>query len=474
ALEKRVQCYARILQTGEMESFEFTIQPINKPFIISAFPTQNDTIISIYQDIHQLKLLNEQLHHLATHDLLTGLYNQRGLLEQLDHLKGVKSALCFYISIGNYNELYDYYGVEFIESLLKQLSALLLPYIKDGHIAATTNSSDVIIMLINPKPQEISGFLAEAEKGLTLKQEIQGIRALVKHDIGYAILGEDCTDLHELITCASLAMSEAASSEHSVIMKYSPEMKNTLERNINMANKLSAAIAGGLIEIAFQNIVDSRDNSVLFMEALARWTDAELGYVPPDTMISYAKKSNLIDALDDYLLERTLKTYAELGAPNRLSINISSSAFLRPYFGVLIKEKAAQHNLSHDKIIIEISENTFIHNIDQTINTIKGYKTDGFSIAIDDFGSQYSSLGILDLFPYDFLKLDGVFANRLDSENIRQIISGLAIIAKRQNINLVTEKIETVEMAKTMQSLGCYIHQGYLYHRPEIFKTLKQ
>ncbi|HOC81229.1 MAG TPA: EAL domain-containing protein, partial [Bacilli bacterium] len=117
--------------------------------------------------------------------------------------------------------------------------------------------------------------------------------------------------------------------------------------------------------------------------------------------------------------------------PYRLSINISASAFLRPCFGNLIKEKAAQYQIDRSKIILEISENTFIKNIDQTIKMIKGFKDDGFSIAIDDFGSQYSSLGILDLFPYDFLKLDGIFANRLESENIKQVVRGLAIIAER-------------------------------------------
>jgi EAL domain-containing protein (putative c-di-GMP-specific phosphodiesterase class I) len=85
---------------------------------------------------------------------------------------------------------------------------------------------------------------------------------------------------------------------------------------------------------------------------------------------------------------------------------------------------------------------------------IKGFKDDGFSIAIDDFGSQYSSLGILDLFPYDFLKLDGIFANRLESENIKQVVRGLAIIAERQNVTIIAEKIETIEMADNMKALG--------------------
>ncbi|NCA95429.1 MAG: EAL domain-containing protein [Methanomicrobia archaeon] len=470
-IKNRVKRYARILNTGEMESFEFTIQPINKPFIISAFPTKNDTIISIYQDIHQLKLLNEQLHHLATHDSLTGLYNQRGLFEKIDELKRVKSAICFYISIGNFTELYDYYGVEFTNSLLQQLAASLAPYTNRGIIVANTNSSDLVVILTNPKSTEVDAFFAEIKKGTSLKHEVQGIHVLLKRHIGFAVLGEDATTLRQLITCASLAMSEAASSEHNIIVRYSPTMKQTLAQNINMANKLDAAIANGLIKVAFQKTIDSRDNSVVFIEALARWTDDELGFVSPDTMFSYAKKSNLIDALDDYLLDHTLKTYAELGTTDRLSINISASAFLRPHFSASMKEKAAQYNIDHSKIIIEISENTFVQNINQTIAMIKGYKSDGFPIAIDDFGSQYSSLGILDLFPYDFLKLDGFFANRLDSENIRQVIAGLVKITQRQNIAIVAEKIETTEMAATMQTLGCYIHQGYLYHRPEILKN---
>jgi EAL domain-containing protein (putative c-di-GMP-specific phosphodiesterase class I) len=154
--------------------------------------------------------------------------------------------------------------------------------------------------------------------------------------------------------------------------------------------------------------------------------------------------------------------------------NISASAFLRPYFGNLIKEKAAQYQIDRSKIILEYSENTFIKNIDQTIKMIKGFKDDGFSIAIDDFGRQYSSLGILDLFPYDFLKLDGIFANRLESENIKQVVRGLAIIAERQNVTIIAEKIETIEMADNMKALGCFYHQGFYYHRPEIMDRKKK
>jgi PAS domain S-box-containing protein len=469
-IENRSIRYARILNSGEMESFEFTIQPVNKPFIISAFPTKNNTIITIYQDIHQLKLLNEQLHYLATHDALTGLYNQRGLLDKIGELKNVKSAVCFYITIGNYKQLYDYYGVEFTESLVKQLSTTLTPYIDRGNIAAIANSRDLIIILIDPNDQEIDALFAHAKSGLSIQHEIQGIHVLLENHIGFAVLGEDADNLRDLITCASMAVSEAALSEHNIIIKYSPKMKKMLESNIKLANKLDLAIANSQIDVVFQNVVDSRDGSVVFMEALARWTDPDLGFIPPTAMFSYAIKSNLIDALDDYLLDRTLKIYAEMGAPNRLSINISASAFLRPYFSNLIREKAAQYQLDYSKLIIEISENTFVQNIDQTIKKIKGYKRDGFSIAIDDFGSQYSSLGILDLFPYDFLKLDGIFATRLDSENIRQVVSGLVKITERQKIAIVAEKIENAEMAKAMQALGCFIHQGFFYHRPETLK----
>jgi EAL domain-containing protein (putative c-di-GMP-specific phosphodiesterase class I) len=149
---------------------------------------------------------------------------------------------------------------------------------------------------------------------------------------------------------------------------------------------------------------------------------------------------------------------------------VSAPAFLRATFRRTVIEKAKEYQLTPDSIVIEVSETTFVRNIEQTIAMIKNYKIDGFLIAIDDFGSQYSSIGILDLIPYDYLKLDGIFASRLGSENIKELIRVLVSITERVNGQIIAEKIENEAMVALMQNLGCHIHQGYHYHRPQIFE----
>ena len=471
--KERIAKFGQAILEGKSVSFDTTIQPINHTFSVNVYPTANKTFISIYQDVHQLKVLNEQLHYLATHDKMTNLYNQRGLYEILEERTDIKSAVCFYVSIGNYERIYDFYGYKFIEGILKQLSDVFIPYIRAGHLVATTNSSDLIVLLINPTDKEINQALEAARSSVYRKMTIEHTQVLVKQNIGYAVLGEHADNIHQLIACASLAMSEAASSEHNIIVKYVPKLKETLEHNIAMANKLDEALENGLIRIAFQQIVDSRTGEVVLLEALARWTDDEMGYIAPDVIFDFAKKSNMIDLLDDYLLENTLKEYAKLkhkGVTGRLSLNVSAPAFLRPTFRRLVNEKAKEYQLTPNNIVIEVSETTFVRNIEQTITMIKNYKIDGFLIAIDDFGSQYSSIGILDLIPYDYLKLDGIFASRLGSESIKELIRVLVSITERDNGQIIAEKIENEAMVSLMQNLGCHIHQGYHYHRPEIFE----
>jgi diguanylate cyclase (GGDEF)-like protein len=310
--KERITKFGQAILDGKSVSFDTTIQPINHTFSVNVYPTVNKTFISIYQDIHQLKVLNEQLHYLATHDKMTNLYNQRGLLEMLEERTDIKTAVCFYVSIGNYELIYDFYGYTFIEGILKQLSDAYIPYNRSGHLVATTSSSDLIVLLVNPTSKEVNQALEAARASVYRKMTIEHTQVLVKQNIGYAVLGEHADNIQQLIACASLAMSEAASSEHNIIVKYVPKLKETLEHNIAMANKLDEALENGLIRIAFQNIVDSRTGEVVLLEALARWTDDKMGYIAPDVIFEFAKKSNMIDLLDDYLLENTLKEYAKL------------------------------------------------------------------------------------------------------------------------------------------------------------------
>lgn len=134
-----------------------------------------------------------------------------------------------------------------------------------------------------------------------------------------------------------------------------------------------------------------------------------------------------------------------------------------------LNKKIKQYELKSSSIVIEISENTFVRDTEECIKRINAFKKSGFLIAIDDFGSEYSSLGILDNIPFDILKLDGVFAQRYESETMMKIATTVSQVALKQGKTIIVEQIETLEQAEIFKTMNCFIHQGYYYHKPERF-----
>lgn len=255
------------------------------------------------------------------------------------------------------------------------------------------------------------------------------------------------------------------------MVNYHPNMSKELEENIEMATLLYAAIEQERIDIYFQEVVDVITNQVVYVEALARWKEEGIGLIPPDRFFALAAESNIIDFLDQYLIKKALQQFkrwqANHMAPLKLSMNLSPSTLFYEGFEQVLFNQTKEHQLEPNQICLEISENTFVRNTELCIERIKNLKQMGFCIAIDDFGSKYSSLSILDVVPYDVLKLDGVFAMNIQSTTIQELASALIKVNQQANKHIIIERIETKEQSQKFLELGCYLQQGYYHHKPQ-------
>ncbi|CCV66528.1 Diguanylate phosphodiesterase [Paracholeplasma brassicae] len=467
----RIEIYLDARKTNKPVSFERRITRNGRYCMITAYPSFNDHMVVIYQDVTELKALNDRLAYLATHNTLNAFYNQQGLEEHISKLKPVKDAVCFYASISKINSIKAFYGIQFIDKLIQEIGKEFLIYKKEGFIVANISYHHFILVLLEPKEELIFDVIDHANRSVYKKYHIIDTEINVKQNIGFSRISQEPVNLFELITQAAVANNEASQSEHNVIVKYEESHGFALKKNINMASKLYQAIENKQIDVYYQKIVDTRTNEVRYIEALARWIDPELGFVSPDEFFELASKSNLIDYLEDYLVQLAIKKfsrYLKKDYPKAiLNLNLSPAALFKTNFELLVLEKTISSGLKTDDVCIEISENTFIRNTDLCIETINKFKRYGFRIAIDDFGSKYSSLGILDQVPFDILKLDGVFATNIQSPTILDIVRTLKDIAHKGQKDIVIEKVETIEISDKFKALGIYIQQGYFYHKPE-------
>ena len=221
-----------------------------------------------------------------------------------------------------------------------------------------------------------------------------------------------------------------------------------------------------------QFIVNANDQKQVFVESLARWHDEVLGFVAPDEFFEVARKSNLIELLEKHLVKKSLTYFKALKEDQqyqnlKLTLNLTPEMFLKNGFAKMLDGFVKKRALNHKDIVIEVSENTFVHNLNVCNQMIQAYKAYGFMIAIDDFGSQYSSLAVLETLAYDIIKIDGSFINNLENQKNLEIVKMISQIGRLSNKIVIAERVETLEASKTLLDIDIIYQQGYYFHKPQ-------
>ncbi len=465
---ERIRRYQPLFEGVDKLEFESHYPAEKASYQLRAYRSDEHKFVTLFQDISDLKVANDKLQYLVTHNN-NGLLNYRGLTEQLSHLPLSNEAYCFYYTIDNSDDIKTFYGNDFMNAILDKIAEELSIY-QDKFLVAHTSFNHFIIVMVNPNKEDINNMFIETNKTIYRSYEIFGREINVKKNIGYAMI-KNSNDYFELLRKAEIANINASDQVHNDLVSFNNEFALELKTNAKTAQYLYDAIKNDEMDIYFQRIVNGRTGDVQYLEALARWTNNELGFVPPSKFFELAMKADMIDFLDDYIIVKTLKEYKRylmrsIQRPN-LSMNVSSTSLLRPNYDLFILNEVVRQGLLPEQIVIEISEDTFIQDINKITERIKRFRSYGFKIAIDDFGSKYSSIGIIDMVPFDIIKLDGLFADRINSKTISTFVKTITDLAIAYNKTIVIEKIETQEQVDKFIALGCYMHQGFLYHKPQ-------
>lgn len=433
---------------------------------------QPKSIISVGEDITQITNLTKSLEYQADYNQITELLNTNGLNKKIKEIKEVRSAACFLIDIDEFYTILDYYGVEIAKKLLKLIASELSALLSKHDLLANNSEDHFILLLVNP-----SKVLIEKTKELLeeqiVKTYIEGdLHIQVKKRIGYAVYNEDTKDFNDLINYARLASYHKPDTQYNQVTKYQPIMKSNLEKNIILGNRLVDAIKHEKIDIHMQYIMDASTRKAIYVEALARWNDEVLGFISPDEFFKVARKSNLLEMLELHLLQKSFSSFKKLKEKEgheeiKLTINLSPEIFLKEGFVNQFHQIAINNQVNPDDVFVEVSENTFVHNKTHCNEMIKKFKKSGYYIAIDDFGSEYSSLAVLENIEYDMIKIDGSFINHLESKKNHAIVEMISRIGSLSHKIIVAEMVETRDESEILLKTNIYLQQGYYFHKPQ-------
>lgn len=430
----------------------------------------------VVRDITERKRAEETITFQALHDQLTDLPNRRLFKDHLElalvqaERRGQLVGVMF-IDLDRFKLVNDTYGHMLGDELLRGVAQRLRGCVRAGDTVARQGGDEFTVLLPD---------LSNADDALTIAQKIlaeldkpfqlgeREFRATAS--VGIATYPRDGLTAEQLMQNADIAMYEVKSSGRNGGRMFTTEMNAGHTQRLVLENDLRQAIAQGQFEAHFQPQVSLSQGRVVGVELLIRWRHPVLGLLLPGQFVALAEETGLICALSDWVLERAcaqLALWHALGHRHlRMAVNLSPLELARSDIVERVTAPLSRHNLPPGVLEIEITENMLLDDAPSVVEKLERLRAQGVRVAIDDFGTRYSSLAYLRRFPIHSLKIDQSFVRDLGAEGDSPIIQDIVGIARGFNLQLVAEGVETVEQLHALRAMGCDEVQGYLLGRP--------
>lgn len=406
----------------------------------------------------------------SRHDDLTSLLNRVGLIDQIQELvKDGENFGVILLDIDNFSGINDRFGQDHGDKVLTEFARCLAELARDQYSVARLGGNEFAVVSPVRNPSKLLALCNDLLKSLIREISSGPLRLQLGVTLGAAVSPEHGGSFNSIIRSAHLALYQAKKARNDVCL-YRKDLEAEHLRRVHIEQRLRVAIKNQELFMAYQPQLDD-SGRVVGMEALARWNDAELGYVPPNEFVEVAEACGLMIDLGNYVLDRSLADFRvivdQVHAPLELSVNISTMQFIQPGFGDFVLAKLKKHNVHPRQLTLEITETVFISGFEQVLPVLEQLRGAGINLSMDDFGTGYSSLSLLRKLPIDELKIDKSFVDSInDDERARNMVESIIAIGQNHRMRLVAEGVEEAAQFKTLIAMGCGRFQGYLFSRP--------
>ena len=433
--------------------------------------------VAHFTDVSSERAAEERLHHIAHHDVLTGLFNRFSLKGHLDQAlaasrrDGSRVALLF-IDLDRFKVINDTLGHHVGDELLIEVAHRLQETVRDSDVVARLGGDEFVIMLTGIDHSSAIALVAEKLVfNVGRSYQIGGLDLYTSPSIGIAIYPTDGVDGETLMKNADAAMYHAKMAGRNNFQFFDQKMNDAAIDRLKIEHSLRLALANDEFCLHYQPVIDLVSGRVCSVEALVRWQHPEKGLLMPGRFIGIAEETGLIQPIGEWVLWaacRQLAAFREAGLGNlRMAINISAIQMRNGNLPMLVRGIMEAFELKAENLMFEITESAAMEQPTETVRILDLLHDMGISIAIDDFGTGYSSLSYLHMFPINHLKLDRSFVSEIGDDTDGSVICGATIgLAHSLGQKVVAEGIETDEQLSYLKRSGCDMGQGYLFSRP--------
>lgn len=414
-----------------------------------------------------------ELHYQVEHDPLTGLPNRRYLVNNFEQwsLGQDQQFSLLYLDLKNFKMCNDVHGHSMGDRLLCAVAERITLFF--GNCLCVRQGGDEFIILCSvTNPSAIRLRCQEFLKTLEQTIQLAPLSFSIQATIGVSIAPQDGITLDELLRKADMAMYEAKRRQQGVGL-YSDDLEVRTKQVSDIERELMHALKNNEFSLVYQPQVDAYTYQVLGVEALIRWNNPQLGFVPPDQFIPIAEANGLIHEVGHYVMEtaladaRDICQQSTLNHKLRVSVNVSVSQLFSDDFIDHMIGLLEQYRDEPITFMVEVTESLFIEDLLRAKEILMRAKNFGVYISLDDFGTGYSSLSVLSKLPINELKIDRSFVNDiLTDEQDWLLAKSIINLCKSLSIPVVAEGVETKAQADRLAAHGCDVFQGYYFAKP--------
>lgn len=422
----------------------------------------------------EVSAANAQLSYAANHDLLTGLANRayfRGLFETAlnDAIAMEDRCAILLVDLDRFKWVNDTFGHNAGDDLLCAVARTLEECVGDqGHAVRLGGDEFAVVVPKAGSNAELGELGSRIIARLSETRIIAGTSVTIGATVGIAIGPEDGDDIKMLTRSADLALYHGKASGRGCCIRYQGAMQAAVDERRLIENDLRGALEKGEISIAYQSIVCAQDQAMLGYEALLRWEHPTRGFISPAIFVPIAEEAGLINRIGDWVLRSACAEAAHW--PDHLGLSVNLSSFQVQGEGLLasVVNALASSGLSADRLELEVTESVFLRQGSDGDEALARLRALGVSLALDDFGSGYSSLDYLRRADFSTIKVDRAFVKSAAKGALDSIAIIKAIVSLAQDLGMktVAEGVETPEEMAKMRDLGCLQLQGYLFSKP--------
>lgn len=462
-------------------STDITISTIDRGLVhmtlrIEAFDSetmQNNGFFVVLSDITRRKQLECELETLAYIDKLTKLPNRRYFMDRLS--EAVKEAdllasglAVLFLDLDNFKIINDSLGHEVGDFVLSEAAWRIQDVLRSDDIVCRLGGDEFTVIIKGViKKDELAKIASAIISEFTKPIECKDRELRIGTSIGIVQFPFDGHDKKELIKNADTAMYAAKHSGKNAFRFFTQDMHRDLREYLELESALRKALAESTLELVYQPFIDAEAHTITNCEALLRWNDPERGYIAPARFIPIAEQSGLIGEIGDWVFTEVCKQLRRWKFNINVSVNVSGSELIDKDFIHRLENTLLEYDIEAYRLQLEFTEHVLVSKDGSNLSILNTLKRLGFRIAVDDFGTGFSSLSYLAELPIDVIKIDKSFINRLPHDR-RTIAVVNSIISLAESLDMLTigEGAENKSQVDWLHAHGCKTIQGYYFHKP--------